>query len=126
MSISSEWTFGNQGNTVNKEMLQRLKSLTGKTNKQFDTLTKASLKSLSFVNKHFASGGAAQPTIEEEAMSTKTGITSRNNYGNNAMSRTHTQGFNSNSNPEVANVMETFLQNISPDLRRIVQRITGV
>ena len=42
------------------------------------------------------------------------------------MSRTHTQGFNSNSNPEVANVMETFIQNMSPDLRRIVQRITGV
>ena len=70
-------------------MLQRLKSITGKSQKPHDTLTKASLKSLSFINKHFASGsGAAHPIIEEEAMSTKTGTTSRNNYINNAMSRT--------------------------------------
>lgn len=109
MSLNSEWTFGNQGQTVNKEMLQRLKSITGKSQKHFDTLTKASLKSLSFVNKHFASGsGAANPIIEEETISTKTGTTSRNNYINNAMSRTQTLGFNS-SNPELTNTMETFL-----------------
>ena len=94
MTRNSEWVFGNQGQTVNKEMLQRLKSMTGKSQKQYDTLTKASLKSLSFVNKHFASGnGAANPIIEEEATSTKTGLTSRNNYLNHAMSRTQTLGF---------------------------------
>lgn len=99
--------------------------MTGKSQKQYDTLTKASLKSLSFVNKHFASGSGMQPTIEEEAMTTKTGTTSRNNYINNSLSRTHTLGFNG-GNPELTNVMETFLQNMSPDMRRVVSRITGV
>jgi hypothetical protein len=117
--------FGNQGQTVNKEMLQRLKSMTGKSQKQYDTLTKGSLKSLSFVNRHFASGSGANPIIEEEAISTKTGTTSRNNYMNHAMSRTQTLGFNA-SNPELTNTMETFLQYMSPDMRRIVSRITGV
>jgi hypothetical protein len=116
--------FGNQGQTVNKEMLQRLKSITGKSQKQYDTLTKGSLKSLSFVNKHFASG-SGNGIIEEEAMSTKTGTTSRNNYMNNAMSRTQTLGFNV-PNPELTNTMEYFLQNMSPDMRRVVSRITGV
>ncbi len=58
-------------------------------------------------------------------MTTKTGTTSRNNYINNAMSRTHTLGFNG-GNAEVTNVMESFLQNMTPELRRIVSRITGV
>jgi hypothetical protein len=88
-------------------------------------LTKASLKSFSFVNKHFASGGPSNPTIEEEAMTTKSGTTSRNNYINNAMSRTQTLGFNG-GNAEVPNVMESFLQNMTPELRHIVSRITGV
>ena len=58
-------------------------------------------------------------------MSTKTGTTSRNNYMNNAMSRTQTLGFNV-PNPELTNTMEYFLQSMSPDMRRVVSRITGV
>lgn len=42
---------------------------------KYDTLSKASLKSLSFVNKNQAQ------TIEEETMTTKTGVTSRNMGG---------------------------------------------
>jgi hypothetical protein len=59
-------------------MLQRLKTITGsKSSKNFDALSKASLKSLSFVNKNFG-GAGTNPIIEEESMSTKTGSTSRN------------------------------------------------
>lgn len=54
----SEWGFGNSAHTVNKEMLQRLKLMTGSNMRhsggKYDTLSKASLKSLSFVNKNQA------------------------------------------------------------------------
>ena len=116
----SEWVFGASGQSINKEMLQRLKQMTGSNVRasagKGDTLSKASLKSLSFVNKN-------QPaTIEEEAMSTKTGTSSRNQGG--SMSRAQTVGGFVNLDP--SNIMENFLQNLSSEMRRVVSRITGV
>jgi hypothetical protein len=72
---------------------------------KFDTLTKASLKSLSFV------GQGQMATIEEDIMSLKSTGTSRNH--GTTLTRTQTLFDTSNN-------MEAFLSHLSPDLRRVV------
>ena len=98
-----------------------------KTSKQqYDTLSKASLKSLSFVNKNGAT--ANNIIMEEDAMSAKTGTTSRNNYlmnGISGMSRTQTHSAHGEVNNS-SNMMESFLQGMSPEMRRVISKITGV
>lgn len=61
-------------------------------------------------------------------MSTKTGTTSRNNYMMNVaggMSRSQTHSAHGEgTNP--SNMMESFLQGMGPDMRRVISKITGV